>query len=32
MGDCDEDGNESITFEEFKTGIKSYMEFFLQTD
>ena len=29
LEDCDKDGNEEIDFEEFKTGMKSYMEFFL---
>lgn len=31
MEDCDKDGDENITFEEFKEGMKSYMEFFLQS-
>ena len=29
LEDCDKDHSETITFEEFKDGMKSYMEFFL---
>ena len=29
MDDCDKDHSETITFDEFKEGMKSYMEFFL---
>ncbi len=32
LEDCDKDHSETITFDEFKQGMKSYMEFFLHDE